>query len=170
MRLYGSNSVIHFRSFRTSGPAYPNGLPFRTNQDGLDNPSTTHFRSVVDARRSHILGKISSEKCNRLHLHAVSHAPTSAVHKVVRSRPLTINSFRLAPPDFFSENRHANPNTDVGIFLGWATFPPTFDAAVGTGFVTATDLVTTRTPEPSSLLLLAGGLACLSGLRRKRIE
>ena len=73
--------------------------------------------------------------------------------------------FRFA----FNENRHANPNTDVCICLGWATLPATLDPAVGTGAVTATDLVTITTPEPSSLLLLAGGLTGLFGLRRKRI-
>src|SRR5215471_3952735 len=84
--------------------------------------------------------------------------------------PAFVDGCGASPPLRFAffENRHANPNTDVGICLGWATFPinPTFDQAVGWGYVTTTDLVTTTTPEPSSLLLLAGGLTSLFGLRR----
>jgi len=82
--------------------------------------------------------------------------------------PAFVDGCGASPPLRFAffENRHANPNTDIGICLGWATFPPTFDPAVGTGFVTATDLVTTTTPEPPSFLLLAAGLIGLAARQR----
>ena len=81
--------------------------------------------------------------------------------------PAFVDGCGASPPLRFAffENRHANPNTDVGICLGWATLPPTFDPAVGTGFVTATDLVTT-TPEPPSFLVLAAGLIGLGARQR----
>src|SRR5215470_3305600 len=48
--------------------------------------------------------------------------------------PAFVQGCGASPPLRFAffENLHANPNTDVGICLGWATFPinPTFDQAV----------------------------------------